>query len=155
MWRIFGLIFYKDKEKFFDKSKKTVDKSGIQHMLSEYKIEIGETATEVIRTKGNASDKFLEIVTPVNLTKLFNNAPECLVIATTGEEAASVISSLTNTTVPKMGEHINCTAILEDGKKRDFIHWRCPSTSRAYPMKLETKASFYKDMFRELGIIPE
>lgn len=40
MWRIFGLIFYKDKEKFFDKSKKTVDKSGIQHMLSEYKIKI-------------------------------------------------------------------------------------------------------------------
>ena len=153
MWRIFGKIFYNDKDRFFNKEKKTIDKTGIQQMLSKYKIGIGETATEVIRLKDNASDKFLEIITPVNLTKLFSNAPSCEVIATTGEKAASVIAELTDTEIPKMGEHIKCTATLADGDKRDFIHWRCPSTSRAYPMKLEKKAEFYAEMFRALDIL--
>ena len=152
MWRIFGLIFFNDKDKFFNKEEKKVDKAGIQQLLIKYKIGVGETATEVIRTKDNASDKFLEIVTPVNLTKLFTNAPDLEIIATTGEKAASVIASLTNTEIPKMGENIKCTAILEDGSKRDFIHWRCPSTSRAYPMKLEKKMAFYAEMLKSQGI---
>ncbi|MCH5248095.1 MAG: uracil-DNA glycosylase family protein [Muribaculaceae bacterium] len=153
MWRIFGNIFYKDKDRFFNKEKKTIDKAGIQQMLIRYKIGIGETATEVVRLKENASDKFLEIITPVNLTKLFSNAPYCEVIATTGEKAASVIASLTNTEIPKMGEHISCSAALEDGSKRDFIHWRCPSTSRAYPMALEKKEAYYREMLSFAGII--
>ena len=153
MWRIFGLIFFNDKDKFFNKEEKKVDKEGIQKMLTEYKIGVGETATEVIRTKDNASDKFLEIVTPVNLNKLFRNAPHLEIIITTGEKAASVISSLTNTEIPKMGEHVNCTAILEDGSKKDFIHWRCPSTSRAYPMPLAKKAAYYTDVLKFAEII--
>ena len=153
MWRIFGKIFYDDKDRFFNKELKAIDKAGIQHMLIEHKIGIGETATEVIRLKNNASDKFLEIVTPVNLTKLFTKAPECQIIVTTGEKAASVIASLTNTHIPKMGEHIKCTAVLEDGSKREFIHWRCPSTSRAYPMKLEQKTEYYAQMLRSAGIL--
>ena len=152
MWRIFGKIFYNDKDRFFNKENKTIDKAGIQQMLIEHKIGIGETATEVIRLKDNASDKFLEIITPVNLTKLFSNAPDCEVIATTGEKAASVIASLTNTQIPKMGEHINCTAILENGLKRDFIHWRCPSTSRAYPMAFDKKVNYYAELFQYLVI---
>ena len=153
MWRIFGMIFYNDKDHFFNKEQKTIDRAGIQQMLSKYRIGIGETATEVIRTKDNASDKFLEIVTPVNLTKLFANAPDCKMIVTTGEKAASVIASLTNTDIPKMGEHAECSAILENGSKRDFIHWRCPSTSRAYPMKLEKKMEYYSQMLRAVGIL--
>ena len=153
MWRIFGKIFYDDKYRFFNKEKKTIDKAGIQQMLIQHKIGIGETALEIIRLKDNASDKFLEIVTPVNLTKLFSNAPECRIIATTGEKAASIIASLTNTEIPKMGEHINCTATLEDGSKRDFIHWRCPSTSRAFPMKLEKKTEYYENLLKSGGIL--
>ena len=153
MWRIFGLIFFGDKDHFFNKENKSIDKSGIQEMLTKYKIGVGETATEVVRTKDNASDKFLEIVTPVNLTKLFTKAPECQVIATTGEKAASVIASLTNTEIPKMGEHIKCTAVLEDGSKREFMHWRCPSTSRAYPMPLEKKTEYYSQLLKFADII--
>lgn len=153
MWRIFGLIFFNDKDKFFNKETKTVDKEGIKKMLIHYKIGIGETATEVIRTKDNASDKFLEIVTPVNLVKLFANAPDLEIIATTGEKAASVIATLTNTEIPKMGGHIMCAAILGDGEKRDFIHWRLPSTSRAYPMPFEKKKDFYSELFKFIGIL--
>lgn len=153
MWRIFGLIFFNDKEHFFNKENKTIDKEGIQEMLMKYKIGIGETATEVIRTKDNASDKFLEIVTPVNLTRLFTKAPDLEIIVTTGEKAASVISSLTNMDIPKMGERVKCRACLDDGTEKEFIHWRCPSTSRAYPMPLEKKMAYYKEMLQSAGII--
>lgn len=153
MWRIFGMIFFDDKDHFFDSARKIIDKTGIQEMLREHKIGIGETATEVIRTKDNASDKFLEIVTPVNLPKLLAKVPACGVIVTTGEKAASIIAAESGSILPKMGEAIDCNVEMEDGTIRNFKHWRMPSTSRAYPMKLEKKAAYYADMLRKEGII--
>ena len=153
MWRIFGLIFYNDAERFFNRETKSIDKEGICRMLSEHHIGMGETATEVVRTKDNASDKFLEIITPVNLSRLFMKIQECRSIVTTGEKAASVIAGLTGTEIPKMGNHIECEIILEDGTKRKFQHWRMPSTSRAYPMKLEEKRSYYQEMLKKNGIV--
>lgn len=152
MWRIFGLIFFNDKDYFYNKAEKKINKTAIQRLLTDKKVGVGETATEVIRTKDNASDKFLEIVTPVNLPNLLAKVPECQVIATTGEKAASVIASLTGTATPKMGEHIECCIKLPNGHERQFLHWRLPSTSRAYPMALEKKATYYSEMLRFLGI---
>lgn len=149
MWRIFGLIYYGDKEIFFDKARKTVDKEGIKRMLTEHKIGIGETATEVIRTRDNASDKFLEIVTPVDLPALLARIPDCHDVVTTGEKAASIIASLTGTALPRMGERIPCEIQMADGTTRRFHHWRMPSTSRAYPMKLEEKAAYYRAMLHQ------
>lgn len=148
MWRVFGLIFFDDRNHFFDPANKRIDKSGIQEMLTRHKIGIGETATEIIRTKDNASDKFLEIVTPVDLPGLLAKAPVCEAIVTTGEKAASIIAELTGTPLPKMGESIECKVEMPDGTLRCFRHWRMPSTSRAYPMKLEKKTDFYRDMLR-------
>ena len=153
MWRIFGEIFYNDKEKFFDAVHKTIDKEAIQKMLNDYKIGIGETATEVIRTHDNASDKFLEIIKPVNLPELLKKAPVCEVIVTTGEKAASVISDLTETPIPKMGERIECSVKMPDGTYCKFMHWRLPSTSRAYPMKFEQKLSYYREMLLKTGVL--
>ena len=153
MWRIFGLIFFNDKDYFFNKTSKTVDKAGIQKMLKKYKIGIGETVTQAIRTKDNASDKFLEIVTPVDLESLLSKVPECNHLVTTGEKAASVIADLTNTTVPKVGESQICKISCKDGSEREFRHWRMPSTSRAYPMKLEKKMEFYRSMLYSVGVI--
>lgn len=153
MWRIFGLLFFNDKEHFYDRAKKIIDKEGIEALLTKHRIGVGETATEVIRTKDNASDKFLEIVTPVDLPALLSKVPDCNVVATTGEKAASVIAGLTSTALPKMGEHIACSVIMNDGAKRDFMHWRLPSTSRAYPMALEKKASYYATMLKYLAIL--
>lgn len=146
MWRIFGLIFFSDKDRFFNLKEKTVDKEGIKRMLAANLIGIGETATEAVRTKDNASDKFLEIVTPVDLPALLSKAPDCEAIVTTGEKAASVISGLTGTPLPKMGEYADCAVPMPDGSLRNFRHWRMPSTSRAYPMKLEKKADYYRNM---------
>ena len=153
MWRIFGQIFFKNKEHFFDKNTKTVDKRGIQEMLTRHKIGIGETATEIIRTKDNASDKFLEIVTPVNLPNLLKKAPLCNAIVTTGEKAASVIANQSGSILPKMGEYIECKIDMDNGIDREFRHWRMPSTSRAYPMKFEHKTEYYFEMLKAEGII--
>lgn len=153
MWRIFGFIFFNDKDHFFNKENKTIDKAGIQAMLIEHKIGVGETATEVIRTKDNASDKFLQIVTPVKLQALLAKIPDCNAIVTTGEKAASIIAELTGTQLPKMGERVKCSVKMEDGSIRRVYHWRMPSTSRAYPMKLEKKTEYYETMLKEEGII--
>lgn len=155
MWRIFGLIFFNDKEHFFNKENKTVDKPGIQQMLTQYKIGVGETATEVIRTKDNASDKFLEIVKPVDLPSLLMKVPKCEAIVTTGEKAASIIAEATGTQIPKMGEKTDCLLPMPDKTVRKFQHWRMPSTSRAYPMKLEKKASYYYEMLKNFSTVPE
>lgn len=153
MWRIFGLIFFGDKDRFFDYTSKKIDKEGIQEMLEKNKIGIGETATEVIRTKDNASDKFLEIVRPVDLPSLLEKVPECIAIVTTGEKAASIIADATTSPLPKMGEKVACKLKMRNGNIREFFHFRMPSTSRAYPMKLENKAAYYKDMLGSTGII--
>lgn len=153
MWRIFGLIFFNDKDHFFDTTNKTINKEGIQEMLIQHKIGIGETATEVIRTKDNASDKFLEIVTPVNLPQLLTKVPDCIAIVTTGEKAASIIATESGSVLPKMGEEIKCTIKMENDTSRSFSHWRMPSSSRAYPMKLEKKASYYLEMLKATGIV--
>lgn len=153
MWRIFGLIFFNDKNRFFSAEEKRVDKTGIMEMLAKYRIGIGETATQVIRTKGNASDKHLEIVTPVDLPALLSKIPECKVVATTGEKAASIIATLTDTPLPRMGQPVNCSVEVSPDERRDFLHWRLPSSSRAYPMALEKKAEYYRTLFSHLTII--
>lgn len=155
MWRIFGLIFFNDKEHFFNKGAKSIDKDGIKEMLKVNHIGIGETATAAVRMKDNASDKFLEIITPVDLPRLLSKVPECTAIVTTGEKAASVIASLTSTALPKMGEAIECKVIMQSGTPRKFTHYRMPSTSRAYPMKLVKKASYYLEMLKKEGIVSE
>lgn len=153
MWRIFGVIYYNDKEKFFDKTNKRIDKEGIQKMLITHRIGIGETVREAIRTKDNASDKFLEIVTPVDLPELLTKVPECVTIVTTGEKAASVIANLTTTELPAMGEWRECCVRMRDMSIRIFRHWRMPSTSRAYPMKFEKKTDYYREMLKSIGLI--
>ena len=153
MWRIFGLIFYNDKDRFFDNSSKKIDKAAIQEVLTKYKVGIGETVTEAVRLKDNASDKFLEIKSPVDLPELLARIPDCHDIVTTGEKAASVIAGLTSTEIPKLGEYVECSCLMNDNKPRKLRHWRMPSTSRAYPMKLEKKTEYYKNMMHVIGIV--
>lgn len=152
MWRIFGLIYFNDKDRFFNTKDKTIDKESIKTMLEQHHIAVCETAREVIRTKDNASDKFLQIVTPINFGEILPQIPLCNDLATTGEKAASVIAGLTGTEIPKMGENVLCKASMPDGSIREFRHWRMPSTSRAYPMKLTDKASYYQHLLKSLNL---
>ena len=106
---------------------------------------MNDTGRKVRRLKGNASDKYLEILEPVPLHSLLDRMPDCRSVATTGEKAASVIAAITGTPMPRMGEMLTSSDGLEI--------WRMPSTSRAYPLALEKKAAYYAEMFRHIGIL--
>ena len=144
-WRIMGLIFHGDKDYFWDAAQKSFRLADIKTLLNERGIALNDTGAEVRRLKDNASDKFLEIVRPVNLHSLLERMPLCHTVATTGEKAAGVIAELTHTTIPKMGQMV----VSPDGLEI----WRMPSTSRAYPLALEKKAACYASMFHHAGII--
>lgn len=144
-WRICGMIFLGDKNALYDPERKCFKEDLCRQLMTEKHIALNDTGREVRRLKGNASDKFLEIVTPVPLYDLLAEIPDCHTVATTGEKAAAVIAELTGTKLPKMGE------MIEDGNGLRI--WRMPSTSRAYPMKIEKKAEYYRELFRSAGII--
>lgn len=144
-WYIMGLIFYGDREALRIPGTKNFDLDKIKNLLIEKGIALNDTGREIRRLKDNASDKFLEILKPVPLYELLGQMPKCKTIASTGEKAADIIAQLTNTIAPKMGEHILSTDGLDI--------WRMPSTSRAFPMKLELKADFYRRLFDAAGIL--
>lgn len=146
-WRIMGMIFFGSKDYFVDSATGLFRLADIKTMLTDKMIALNDTGAEVRRLKDNASDKFLEIVKAVDLNSLLERMPECHAIATTGEKAAAVIAALTNTPLPKMGQCIPC---IHNGRNLNI--YRMPSTSRAYPMALDKKASYYSEMFRMEGI---
>lgn len=144
-WRIMSLLFLGDKNAMYDDERKCFDIEAVKDLMREHKIALNDTARKVRRLKGNASDKFLDIIEPVPLSELLTHMPDCHTIATTGEKAAGVIAEITGTPLPKMGE---CVA-ASDG----LNIWRMPSTSRAYPMKLENKAEYYRKLLESAGIL--
>lgn len=144
-WFMMGLIFMGDRDALYDRSTRTFNLPAIKNLLSERHIALNDTARAVRRLKGNASDKFLEIVEPVPLFDLLATMPECHAVATTGEKAAGVIADLTGTPLPRMGEMV----VSSEGLRI----WRMPSTSRAYPLALDRKAAYYSTMFHDLGIL--
>ena len=107
---------------------------------------------EVIRQKGNASDKFLEIVTPIDLKKVLEQIPLCKAIVVTGQKAMdtllSVLSQFTTVTEPSVGDSVSFQLF---GK--EMLLFRMPSSSRAYPKPLTEKTVIYRKMFESLGMI--
>lgn len=150
MWRIFGIIMHFDKNYYVDLANKTFRLDAIKEMLIEHGIALSDTGREVIRTRGNASDKYLEIIKPIDLKGTLEKIPQCFSIVTTGEKAAAVIAEATGTIVPRTGEKVTVTI---PGTRRQLTHWRMPSTSRAYPLPLEKKAEFYRCMLLDCHII--
>lgn len=149
-WRIMGLIFHGSKDYFIDPATGLFKLNDIKKMLSEHGIALNDTGAEVRRLKDNASDKFLEIVQPVDLKSLLDRMPQCHAVATTGEKAAGVIADITGTPLPKMGQCIQC---LYPDETHPLDIFRMPSTSRAYPMALDKKAEYYAEMFHHIGIL--
>lgn len=62
MWRIFGLIYFNDKDHFIDVPNKRFDKPKLKAFLTMRGIALYDTACAVNRLQDNASDKFLEVV---------------------------------------------------------------------------------------------
>jgi len=141
MWRIFGLIFFHDKEYFVDAEAKTFRMDLLIPFLKEQGIALFDTATRIIRTTGTASDKDLEIVEETDLRAMLRRLPECRSVVTAGQLATDIASRQFGVEGPKVGESVQFTL---DG--RVLRLYRMPSSSRAYPMKIEKKAAYYSSV---------
>ena len=145
MWRIFGIIFFKDKNHFVNQRDKSFFREEIIQFLTERGIALFDTATAVRRLNDNASDKFLEIVQPTDIKSLLDKIPECKAVAVTGQKATETFLPQFDIKVPKIG---NFTPFSYQNRQLRF--YRMPSSSRAYPLKLEHKAALYQKMFEEI-----
>ena len=150
MWRIFGLVFFADKDYFVAAGGKAFKEGLIRDFLQEKGIAISDTAHQVVRLQGNASDKFLQIVTPLDLAALLAPMPRCDVVMTTGELATDTLLSLmpSEATKPAIGAYSEA-----EFAGRRLRLYRLPSSSRAYPLPLAQKAAAYARFFREIGLL--
>lgn len=146
MWRIMGLIFFGDKNRFIRPG--GYDLPAIIDFLNEKGIAMYDAAVKVIRQKGNAADKFLEIVEPIGLETMLARMPLCRTIVTAGEKSASIIAELTHTKTPATGETVE---FVLNGTV--YSHCRMVSSSRAYPMPVEQKAEKYAALFSKIGLL--
>ncbi|WP_151839850.1 uracil-DNA glycosylase family protein [Acinetobacter soli] len=150
MWRIFGLIFFNNKDYFLNLEHKNFHEDKIRHFLLEKGIAIFDTAYQVKRLKGNASDKFLDIVTSTDLEQLLRQIPVCSTIVTTGDKATdTLMQSFEPSTIKPVIGTPSETIFLQ----RKFNLYRMPSSSRAYPLALEKKAHAYAVLFEATGLL--
>ncbi len=148
MWRLMGMIFFTNKEYFLTENKKAFHLERIKNFLNEKGIALFDVALEVRRNRQNASDQYLEIVTPLNVEEIMMQLPSCVAIATTGQKATDTLVSLFEVPSPKMGEYARLRY-----NDRDLRLYRMPSSSRAYPRPLEEKAGVYRKMFQDLEML--
>ena len=144
MWRIFGLIFFNDKNHFVDTAQKRFRREAIEAFLHEQGIAVSDTVAEARRLNGNASDLTLEVVEPLDLATILDRIPLCRIIVTTGQKATDTLCAITGTTAPPIGRYTDI--IYHD---RPIRLYRMPSSSRAYPKPLPEKAAVYRTIFED------
>lgn len=148
MWRIFGMVFFGDKDYFLEPGLRKFCKARIEKFATLKGIALSDTAQSVIRAKGNASDQFLEVVEKTDIAALLSQIPVCQAIVTTGQKATETLLAVTGATEPPIG---GFTEVEFEGRR--IRHYRMPSSSRAYPKPLAEKAAAYEAMFRNEGLI--
>lgn len=141
-----------------EKAVKRFNKERIVAFCKDKGIALFDTARKVCRQKDNADDNFLEIVEGTDVFALLKQMPECRTIVTTGGKASEELQAYFRKKgieigIPKVGEWVainDCDSLrYDDDNNKSFRWWRMPSSSRAYPMKLEKKAEFYMRLFEE------
>ena len=146
-WRIIGILFFDDRDRFVDIHAKKFKLQEIKEFCSEKGIAMFDTATAVRRLKDNASDKFLEVVEPTDIPALLRRIPFCGAVVVTGEKAAQTLCAAFGTEAPAVGEFSQFSF-----EGRYLRLYRMPSTSRAYPLPIQKKADVYRRLFADLGI---
>lgn len=149
MWRIIGICFFDDKLHFVDTEHKTYRLDALKAFLREKGIAIFDTCLRIRRTTGTASDKDLEVVEEADLDGMLRALPGCRGVLAAGQLATTLFTTHYGIDARrmKMGEHRD---FVFEGRKIGL--YREPSSSRAYPMKVEDKAKYYDRMFAELGL---
>ncbi len=148
MWRITGLVFFNDKDYFVVSGEKAFSKERLIGFLQSKGIALYDTASAVRRLQDNASDKYLEVVQPTDVSALLSQLPQCQAIVTTGEKATETLCAQFHIARPAVGSY---TEFLHQG--RPLRLYRMPSSSRAYPLSLEKKAAAYRIMYQELQLV--
>ena len=152
MWRVYGLVFFGDAMHFQCVGEKAFDAEKIKAFLTERGIGSCPGVRRAIRTHGNASDTYLKVVETVELPEILEKIPQCRRICTTGGKATEILLALLETEV-RAKDFKTGTTITACCGDRDLLVTRLPSTSRAYPMKLEKKAEAYRKFFVEAGFV--
>ena len=148
MWRIFGILFFDDKDYFLNETRKVFCRERIIDFLNEKGIALFDTASSIRRLQDNASDKFLEVVEATDVTALLRQLPECKAIVTTGQKATDTLRQQFNIEEPKVGDY---SEFIFEGRAMRL--YRMPSSSRAYPLALDKKATAYRIMYQDLQIL--
>lgn len=148
MWRIFGIAFFNDQNRFVLPGGKGFDADAIRAFLTEKGIAVGDTARAVVRTNGNASDKFLEVAERLDLAAVLPKIPRCRAVAVTGQKALETFAAISGAAAPKIGD-----ASEFEFSGRKLLLFRMPSSSRAYPKPLAQKAAIYAEMFKKLNLL--
>lgn len=141
MWRIFGIVFFDDREHFVDRGAGAFKKDDIVAFLEDRGVALYDTASAVIRRNNTAADKDLDVVEPTDLDALLRRIPQCRAVVTTGQKATDVFTEHFSIRQPKVG---HCETFVFEGRQMRL--YRMPSSSRAYPMKMERKADIYRPM---------
>lgn len=148
MWRIFGILFFDDKDYFLNETRKAFCRERIIDFLNEKGIALFDTASSIRRLQDNASDKFLEVVEATDVTALLRQLPECKAIVTTGQKATDTLRQQFNVEEPKVGDY---SEFIFEGRAMRL--YRMPSSSRAYPLALDKKVTAYRIMYQDLQIL--
>lgn len=156
MWRIYGLVFFQDAMYFQKIDEKAFVPEKIMDFMYQAGIASCPTVRQAIREKGNASDKFLTVTEMVNLADVLEKLPQLAWIFTTGGKATEILLSIFNQTqdkknhikMPKTNTYVDFPIF-----GRAIKLYRLPSSSRAYPMKLEKKVACYQRFFELAGFI--
>ena len=148
MWRIVGLLFFNNKDYFLNETRKAFCRERIISFLNDKGIALFDTASAIRRLQDNASDKFLEVVQPTDISRLLGQLPECKAIVTTGQKATDTLRAQFEVEEPKVGDF---SEFAFDG--RPMRLYRMPSSSRAYPLALDKKAAAYRTMYQDLQML--
>lgn len=163
MWRIYGGVFFDDIDYFRVENEKRFDPERIRDFMFDRGIASCPTVKQAIRETGNASDKNLTVVTPVDLDLILPQVPKVAVLFTTGGKATEVLLSLLNkppikSKYPKTNQSMDYPyhwqsrdSRLATNKVNELTLYRLPSTSRAYPLALDKKIAAYKAFFEKIG----
>ena len=121
-WRIMGLIHFGDKSHFCVPGEKRFDEALIRAFCSSAGLAFYDTACEVRRLRDNASDAFLEVVTPTDIPALLARIPSCHTLVTTGEKASQIVAQTFGCPVPSVGGCIDVRSFVANAPQDDKCH---------------------------------
>lgn len=151
-WRVMGLLYFGEPGHFERRpapdGKNRWNEGAIRQFCASRGLAFSDTAEQIRRLAGNASDASLEVVRARDVDGLLAQLPVCAVVAATGKKAAEVLAELFGVAVPLVGGQ----GEIRSGARR-LQFWRLPSTSRAYPLPLPKKAAPYAALLRSLGLL--